>query len=71
MSYKRQELFSHREHLGSSVFGVVCVAHTFSLVFCVVCFALFVFVLCFEYPMLPVSLDCPVSIAPSVSLKFI
>ena len=29
------------------------------LVFCVVFFVLFVFILCLEYPMLPVSLDCP------------
>ena len=29
-------------------------------------FVLVVFVLCFVYPMLPVSLDCPFSIAPSV-----
>jgi hypothetical protein len=29
-------------------------------------FALFVFVLCLVYPMLPVSLDCPFWIAPSV-----
>ena len=36
------------------------------LVFCVVFFALFVFVLCLVYPMLHVSLDCPFLIAPSV-----
>ena len=35
-------------------------------VFCVVFFVLFVFVLCLMYPMLPVSLDCPFLIAPSV-----
>ena len=29
-------------------------------------FVLFVFVLCLEYTMLPVSLDCPFLIAPSV-----
>ena len=34
------------------------------IVFCV--FVLFVFVLCLVYPMLPVSLDCPFLIAPSV-----
>ena len=37
-----------------------------SLVFCVMFFILFVFVLCFVYPMLPVSLDCPFLIAASV-----
>jgi hypothetical protein len=34
------------------------------IVFCV--FVLFVFVLCLVYPVLPVSLDCPFLIAPSV-----
>jgi hypothetical protein len=34
--------------------------------YCVVFFVLFVFVLCLVYPMLPVSLDCPFLIAPSV-----
>ena len=34
-------------------------------------FVLFVFVLCQMYPMLPVSLDCPFLIIPSVSLTFI
>ena len=43
------------------------------LVFCVVlCFGvLFVFILCVVCPMLPVSLECPFLIAPSVSLTFI
>jgi hypothetical protein len=36
------------------------------LVFCVVFFVLFVLVLCRVYPMLPVSLDCPFLIAPSI-----
>ena len=36
------------------------------LVFCVVIFVLFVIVLCLVYPVLPVSLDCPFLIAPSV-----
>jgi hypothetical protein len=36
------------------------------LAFCVVLFVLLVFVLCLVYPMLPVSLDCPYLIAPSV-----
>jgi len=35
------------------------------LVFCVV-FLFFVFVLCLVYPMLPVFLDCPFLITPSV-----
>jgi len=46
------------------VFGGVRVAHPFSFLCCV--FVLFVFVLCPVYPMLPVSLDCPFLIAPSV-----
>ena len=45
-------------------FGAVCVA--FVLVFCVVLSVMFVFVLCLVYPMLPVSLECPFLIAPSV-----
>ena len=36
------------------------------LVFYVVFFSLFVFVLCFVYPMLPLSLDCSFLIAPLV-----
>jgi hypothetical protein len=36
------------------------------LLFCAMMFVLFVFVLCFVYPMLPVSLDCPFVIVPSV-----
>ena len=36
------------------------------LVFCVVFFVLFVFFLCLVQPMLPVCLDCPFFIAPSV-----
>jgi len=39
------------------------------LVFCVVFLVLFVFVLCLVYPMLPVYLDCPFLIAPSVCSK--
>ena len=34
-------------------------------------FVLLVFVLCLVYPMLPVSLNCPILIEPSVSLTFI
>jgi hypothetical protein len=41
------------------------IAHLFV---CVVFFALFVFVLCLVYPMLPVSLDCTFLISYSVSL---
>ena len=46
------------------VFGGVHVAQL--LVFCVVFYVLLVFVLCLVYPMLPISLDCPFLIAPSV-----
>jgi hypothetical protein len=50
IKYKRQEMLTLREHLGSfPIFGWLSV-------FCVM---LFVFVLCFVYPMLLVSLDCP------------
>ena len=61
--YKRPELITRRERIGSPlVFGGVCLARF--LVFCVVFFALFVFVLCLVYPMLPDSLGCPFLIAP-------
>ena len=46
------------------VYGGVHVTHPFSV--CVVCFVLFVFVLCLVCPMLSVSLDYPSLIAPSV-----
>ena len=55
-------------------FSVLCflvvsrVAHLFSFLCCVVlsfC-VLFVFVLCLVCPLLPVSLDCPFSITPSI-----
>ena len=48
--------------------GSVCVAHLFSFLCCVFfCFLLlFVFILHLVCPMLPVSLDCPFLIAPSV-----
>jgi hypothetical protein len=39
--------------------------------YCAVFFVLFVFVLSFVYPMLPVSLGCPFLITPSVSVTFI
>ena len=66
MSYRSQALLILRVHLGSPmVFGGVSVAHLeFSSVCCV--FVLFVFVLCLVCPMLPVSVDCPFLIAPSV-----
>jgi len=52
-----------REHLDSPPdVGGVRVAHLYSFL----CFVLFVFILCLVYPMLPVSLDCPFLIAPSV-----
>ena len=48
------------------VFGGVSVAHLFSFLCCV----LFVFILCLMCPMLPVSLDCPFLVAPSVFSNF-
>ena len=61
---KKQDLLSLCESLGSpTVFsGDARVAHLFSFLCCVVLLALiclFIFVLGFVYPMLPVSLDCP------------
>ena len=44
--------------------GEVRVAHLLSFLCCI--FILFVFVLFLMYPVLPVSLDCPFLIAPSV-----
>jgi hypothetical protein len=68
LSYKRQELLALRGCLGlPPIFGGVSVAHL--LVFCVVIF--FFFVLCLVYPMLLVSLDCPLLIAPSFILRII
>jgi len=65
MYYRKQELLSLREHLGSSqVFGWVRVVHLFSFLRCVFC--LFAFVLCLVYLMLPVYLDYPFLIAASV-----
>ena len=53
------------EHLGSpTVVGGVRVVHHFN--FCVVFLCLLVFVLFLVPPMLPVSLDCPLLITPSV-----
>ena len=63
VSYKKQELLTLREHLGSPpVFFVgVHVGYLFSFMCCVLC----VFVLFLMCPTLPVSLDCPFLIAPS------
>jgi hypothetical protein len=58
------ELLTIWEHLGSPPVLVGSVLLIF-LVFCVE-FLFFVFVLCLVYPMLPVSLDCPFLITPSV-----
>ena len=67
MSYKRQELLTLCEHMGSPpVFGGVRVAHLFFSFLCVVFFVLSGIALCSVYPMLPVSLDCPFFINPSV-----
>ena len=63
MSYKRQALLILRENQDSPpVFGRVLVAHHFSLLCCVV----FIFELWLVCPQLPMSLDCPFLIAPSV-----
>jgi len=48
--------------LSSSWVLCIVVSNTYCLVF----FVLFVFVLCFVYPISPVSLDCPFLIYPSV-----
>jgi len=65
VSYKRKELLAICGRLGSpTVFGGVGVAHLISFLCCV--FVLFVVVLCRLYLMLPVPLDSPFLIAPSV-----
>ena len=51
-------------------YGGVRVAHLFSFLCCCF-FALSVFILCLVHPMLPVSLDSPFLIVPSVSLTFV
>jgi hypothetical protein len=62
----RQELLTLLEHLDSPpVFGGTFVPHPCSFL-CVLCCVLFVFVLCLECPVLPVSLDCSFLIDPSV-----
>ena len=50
-------------------FICVCLRIVVSNTYCVVFLVLFVFVLCIEYPMLPVSLDCPFLIASPVFSK--
>jgi hypothetical protein len=64
VSYKKQELFTLRQHmmLLPGFWWVPCCS--IFLVFCF--FALFAFFLCLVCPMLPVSLDCPFLIAPLV-----
>ena len=60
-TYKKQELLTLPEHLGSSpIIGGARVAHLFSFLCCLVFyfFLLIVFVLCFVYPILPKSLNC-------------
>ena len=66
MSYKKQKLLKCHKHLGYRF--VVGFELLIVLVICVVVYfyILFVFVLCFMCPMLPVFLDCPFLIAPSV-----
>ena len=46
--------------------GVCRVRVVSVVVFCIVFVVLFVFVMCLVYPMLPISLDFPSFIAPSV-----
>ena len=70
VSYKKQELVTLRERLGSPhytfsvTFGVVHVAYIFSFLFCGFC--LLSFVLCLVKLMLPVSMNYPFVIASSV-----
>ena len=63
--YKKQNLITLLEHLGSPPVFVVGSVLLIFLVFCVVS-PLFVFLLCLTCPMLPVSLGYPFFIAPSV-----
>jgi hypothetical protein len=64
VSYKKQELLTPCEHMGSH--PVFVGVHVAFFVFCVVLFVLFESVLCLMYLMLPVSLDYPFLIVPSV-----
>jgi hypothetical protein len=64
-SAERQEPLVLREHLSSSPVLMGSVLFIF-LVFCAVCFALFVFVLCLVYSMLSFALDYPFLVATSV-----
>jgi hypothetical protein len=54
----------HRRFLAGSALFIF-------LALCIVLFVLFVFALCLVYPMLPVSLNYLLVIAPSFSLTFI
>jgi hypothetical protein len=65
VSFKIQELLTLREYLGSPPCFWWAVLLNF------LCCALFFFVLCLLYLMLPVSLDCSFLIVPSVSLVFV
>ena len=66
VSDKKQGLLTLREHMGSPHgFCCVGVAHLFVMLRCI--FLLFVFMMCLVCTMLPVSLDCPFFIDPSVS----
>jgi hypothetical protein len=70
VSYKRQELPTLSKHLSlPPVFCQFVLFIYFSFLCCI--FALIVFVLRLVYPMLPVALDRPFLIVPSVSLTFI
>jgi hypothetical protein len=62
VSYKRQELFTLREHLGF----MICEFLIF-LDFCIECFCvLFILIMRLVFPMLPLSLDWPFLIALSI-----
>jgi hypothetical protein len=58
---------------GSCLIYVICICLRIVVAktYCVLCFDLFVFVLCFIYSMLSVSLDCQFLIALRFSLTFI
>ena len=61
-----QQPYLRRKNMADTCFRAVGFVLFIFLVFCVVFFVVIVFVLCHVYPMLPVSLDCPFLIAPSV-----
>ena len=60
MFFKKQELPTFLEHLGSPLIFGVAPVHLFNFLYCV----LFVFVLCLVCQLLRVSLDCPFISAP-------